>query len=326
MTNDTSNPFYDAWLSASEQLMKTQTSWFTSFVDASEDTASASEVVERAKKNWDQCEAQFNSWVSAADQWSSESYASNEGNNDSFEKLKRLLNPETFLRSGVDEINQVFKRFAEGPDFADIGVLEKKFMRTSQDWLDLRDASAEYQTIITKAWTQAFDLYVQEVSQYSNEDAVDTHEMMQLWLKIANNSLIQVQRSEEFLLAQRKLFKTNTQYKLKQREIIEAWCESLTMPTRTEVDDLHRMVYELRREVRQLKAQLKPQQKQTQSTTTSKPAKKISKKVAKKASKKAVKKVAKKTTKKAAAKTNTRATATKKNITKKTNKKSKKST
>jgi len=281
MTDNTSNPFYDAWLSTSDQLMKAQTSWFTNFVEASEGTSSASEVIDRAKQNWDQCQAQFNSWVSATEQWSSniKSYSdkSDEPNNDSFEKLKRLLNPETFLRSGVDEINQVFKRFAEGPDFADIGVIEKKFMRTSQDWLNLRNASAEYQSIISKAWAQAFDVYTKEFSKQSNEEPIDTHEMMQLWLKTANNSLIQVQRSEEFLAAQRKLFKTNTQYKLKQREIIEAWCENFTMPTRTEVDDLHRMVYDLRREVRQLKAQLK-----TKSRTTKKRAKKKTSKKSKK--------------------------------------------
>ena len=262
MTDNASNPFYDAWLSSSEQLLKAQQSWFDNFNITSQETAiDASDVIERAKQNWDQCEAQFNSWVSAADQWSSSKPFSKESgsddSSDAFEKLKRLLNPETFLRSGVDEINQVFKRYAEGPDFADIGVLEKKFMRTSQDWLNLRNASAEYQTVITKAWAQAFDIYTKEVSNQPEESAANAHEMMQLWLKIANDCLIQVQRSDEFLEAQRKLFKTNTQYKLKQREIIEAWCENFTMPTRTEVDDLHRMVYELRREVRQLKVQLR---------------------------------------------------------------------
>ena len=261
MTDNASNPFYDAWLSSSEQLLKVQQSWFDNFNITSPETVDASDVIERAKQNWDQCEAQFNSWVSAADQWSSSKPFFNESGSDdssgAFEKLKRLLNPETFLRSGVDEINQVFKRYAEGPDFADIGVLEKKFMRTSQDWLNLRNASAEYQMVITKAWAQAFDIYTKEVSNQPEESTANAHEMMQLWLKIANDCLIQVQRSDEFLKAQRKLFKTNTQYKLKQREIIEAWCENFTMPTRTEVDDLHRMVYELRREVRQLKVQLK---------------------------------------------------------------------
>jgi len=297
MTDDTSNPIYDAWLSASEQFLQSQTSWFSNFVDAPEGSTSASEVIERAKQNWDQCEAQFNSWVCAADEWSSSNFDVNEesASNIAFEKLKRLLNPETFLRSGVDEINQVFKRFAEGPDFADFGVLEKKFMRTSQDWLNLRNASAEYQTVISKAWAQAFDIYTKEFSSHSKDGVIDTHEMMQLWLKVANNTLIQVQRSEEFLVAQRKLFKTNTQYKLKQREIIETWCEHYTMPTRTEVDDLHRMVYDLRREVRELKSQLKvkpqsqPIKSESTKTKTAKKSRTVKKRSKKKASKKSVK-------------------------------------
>ena len=297
MTDDTSNPLYDAWLSASEQFLQTQTSWFTNFVDASEGSVSASEVIERAKKNWDQCEAQFNSWVAAADEWlpSNLHVNNDDASNAAFEKLKRLLSPETFLHSGVDEINQVFKRFAEGPDFADFGVLEKKFMRTSQDWLDLRNASAEYQTVITQAWAQAFDIYTKEFSSQSKGGDFDAHEMMQLWLKVANDSLIQVQRSEEFLAAQRKLFKTNTQYKLKQREIIEAWCEHYIIPTRTEVDDLHRMVYDLRREVRQLKSELKvssqPQQAKSEPTQIKTPTKSriVKKRSKKKTSKKKTK-------------------------------------
>jgi len=265
MANSTtsSNPFFEAWLSGSEQLMRTQSNWFTNFADVTH-SADATEVVEHAKKNWDQCESQFNSWLAAVEQWSPNGMGTMTGvadsehlnSNDAFEKLKIMLNPETFLSSGVDELNQVFQRLAEGPDFADIGVLEKKFMRTGQDWANLRNANAEYQMVIAKAWANAFDCYVKELSSQAKGEQLSFHEMMQRWLKVANASLIQVQRSEEFLVAQRKLFKTNTQYKLKQREVVEAWCESYTMPTRSEVDDLHQMVYELRREVRQLKTQL----------------------------------------------------------------------
>lgn len=257
-----SNPFFDAWVSSSEQMMQAQSNWFTK-ADSPAESADVSDVVAHAKQNWDQCETQFNSWVTASEQWfpkgmgmPKESSASTAGEPmDAFEKLKLMLNPATFLSSGIDELNQVFQRLADGPDFADIGVLEKKFMRTGQDWSNLCNANAEYQTVIATAWGQAFDRYVKEQAAEPQSDAVDLDEMMQRWLKVANESLIETQRSDEFLAAQRKLFKTNTQYKLKQREIIEAWCEAYTMPTRSEVDDLHRMVYELRRELRQLKKQ-----------------------------------------------------------------------
>jgi polyhydroxyalkanoate synthesis regulator phasin len=259
-----SNPFFDAWMSGSEQMMKAQANWFTN-VESAAESENVSEVVDLAKQNWQQCEAQFNSWVSASDQWFPKSmkmqrdnmYSSAGDPVDAFEKLKLMLNPATFLSSGIDELNQVFQRLADGPDFADIGVLEKKFMRTGQDWSNLCNANAEYQTVISSAWAQAFDRYVKSEADVPQNESIDLDEMMQRWLKVANESLIEAQRSDEFLAAQRKLFKTNTQYKLKQREIIEAWCEAYTMPTRSEVDDLHRMVYELRRELRQLKKQAK---------------------------------------------------------------------
>lgn len=258
----TSNPFFDAWVSNSEQMMRAQASWFTNVAETAE-SADVSEVVDLAKQNWDQCEAQFNTWVTASDQWfpagmkpSQQKSGSTAGESaQAFEKLKLMLNPATFLSSGIDELNQVFQRLADGPDFADIGVLEKKFMRTGQDWSNLCNANAEYQTVIATAWGQAFDRYLKEQASEPQGESIDLDGMMQRWLKVANESLIQAQRSDEFLAAQRKLFKTNTQYKLKQREIIEAWCEAYTMPTRSEVDDLHLMVYELRRELRQLKKQ-----------------------------------------------------------------------
>jgi polyhydroxyalkanoate synthesis regulator phasin len=266
-----SNPFFDAWFSNSEQLMRAQANWFSNVAETAQ-SPDVSEVVGLAKQNWDQCEAQFNSWVTASDQWfppgmkpSHEKTAGSAGESaHAFEKLKLMLNPATFLSSGIDELNQVFQRLADGPDFADIGVLEKKFMRTGQDWSNLCNANAEYQTVIATAWGQAFDRFLKEEADEPQVESIDLDRMMQRWLKVANESLIQAQRSDEFLAAQRKLFKTNTQYKLKQREIIEAWCEAYTMPTRSEVDDLHLMVYQLRRELRQLKKQVHSSKNQAQ--------------------------------------------------------------
>jgi polyhydroxyalkanoate synthase subunit PhaE len=40
---------------------------------------------------------------------------------------------------------------------------------------------------------------------------------------------------------------------LQERKMAEAWCEAAHVPTRTEVDELHRTVTELRRELRRLR-------------------------------------------------------------------------
>ncbi len=291
MSEQTSNPYFDAWVSGTEQMIQAQSDWFSRFSDSSE-PADMTDVLANAKKHWQQCQQQFDSWSTAAEQWFPKQMNNVQGSGFSdggasaklFEKLKTMLNPETFLNSGVDELNQVFQRLAEAPDFADIGVFEKKFMRASNDWMNLQEANAQYQTVITKAWSKAFDAYIK---LYPKDDSEDNskkpdnyEEMMKQWLNIANGSLIQTQRSDEFLDAQRKVFKASTEYKRKQREIVEAWCESYSIPTRTEVDDLHRMVYELRREVRQLQTQYKKVDKELLDLKAQKVKKPVKKKVA----------------------------------------------
>ena len=71
--------------------------------------------------------------------------------------------------------------------------------------------------------------------------------MLDRWLVIANDELIRTQRTDEFLKAQRELLAAGVTYRLKERELVEVWCETHSIPTRTEVDDLHRTVHELRR-------------------------------------------------------------------------------
>ena len=59
-------------------------------------------------------------------------------------------------------------------------------------------------------------------------------------------------RSDEFLEAQRKMTRSATEYRLQEREIAEAFCGMHHIPTRTEMDEVQRAVYELRRDWRAL--------------------------------------------------------------------------
>jgi hypothetical protein len=76
---------------------------------------------------------------------------------------------------------------------------------------------------------------------------------LDLWLATANTRLLEMQRSNEFLEAQRRLLSASMDYRLKLREMAEELCELYQVPGRSEVDELARLVHELRREVRALK-------------------------------------------------------------------------
>ena len=145
------------------------------------------------------------------------------------------------------------------PDFADAGVIEKLFLKSSDDWLNVRDASSNYQAIIAESWMNTYNNYVQDVNRFfeNQPEEMNFQSLLDHWLKLANEEMIKVQRSDEFLKVQNKLVDATAKYKLTQRELMESWCEMHDIPTRTEVDDLHKIVHDLRKEVRNLKRKLK---------------------------------------------------------------------
>ena len=77
-------------------------------------------------------------------------------------------------------------------------------------------------------------------------------ELTDVWIDIANDTLVETHRTPEFLEAQRRLTRSGVACRLQEREIAEAFCEMQQIPTRTEMDEVQREVYELRRRLRAL--------------------------------------------------------------------------
>src|SRR4051812_16302566 len=77
--------------------------------------------------------------------------------------------------------------------------------------------------------------------------------VLTLWVETANEVLLETQRSEAFLTTQRDLIKASSELRLAQQELAAFYSEMFGYPTRTELDDVHRTVTELRRELRALK-------------------------------------------------------------------------
>ena len=77
-----------------------------------------------------------------------------------------------------------------------------------------------------------------------------------IWGETANEVLLETQRSDEFLETQREVLKASTDLRLAQRTIAEFYSEMFGYPTRAELDDVHKAVTELRRELRALKRSL----------------------------------------------------------------------
>jgi polyhydroxyalkanoate synthase subunit PhaE len=248
----TGNPFFDAWMDAGRRFLTPN----AAATPPTFGTPSIADAMTRTEENWQLCQRQAADWVKASSRWLTSDSSTGKAEGIAEETLRRMLDPTRFLFAGTDEINQAIQRLVEGPEFADIGTIERQLLKATGEWLALREASAAYRGVTAGAWTRAFQTFSKETAKDPKLLQQGFRTVLDRWLGIANDELIRTQRTDKFLKAQRELLAAGVAYRLKERELVEVWCETHSIPTRTEVDDLHRTVHELRGQVRALTARL----------------------------------------------------------------------
>ena len=119
----------------------------------------------------------------------------------------------------------------------------------------MRRHSLEHNTVMLEAWMKAAGDFAKTLNERAErgETLECSREVTALWVETANEILLEAQRSDAFLKTQRDLLKASTDLRLAQQELAEFYSEMFGYPTRTELDDVHKTVTELRRELRAFK-------------------------------------------------------------------------
>lgn len=244
----TGNPFVDAWSSAFFQGSEAMASG-TGAVDWTE-------AIHEAEANWTLCHRQAEDWMKTVGRQMTPGGESGSAEGIAGETLRRMLDPTQFLAAGTDDANRAIQRLVEGPEFTDIATLERHVLKATGEWIALRQASAAFKAITAGAWTRAFATFSQETVAGRSPMSDGPRAVLDRWLKVANAELIRTQRTDAFLKAQRDLLTAGVDYRLKERALVELWCEKHSIPTRTEIDDVHRTLHDMRAQIRQLKSQV----------------------------------------------------------------------
>jgi len=166
------------------------------------------------------------------------------------ELLQKIMDPQEWLSvSGYTD--QSIQQLVEGPKFADIGQLESKFAALFKSWTDLRTRALEQSTIRLAAYAKAAQEFTGKLREMAKDKPLETRaQLVGLWVDVANRHLLEAQRSPEYLENQRELLRASTGFKRAQTELSDYYGEAFGIPTRGEIDDLTRIVADLKREVR----------------------------------------------------------------------------
>lgn len=165
------------------------------------------------------------------------------------EAMKQLFNPDEWRRAG-SIFDLGIEKLTEGPNFATLWDLDRKVLNAQKLWLQRTKDAEDYGAVIRSAWNAAFERFMAEINDPEGAPITSGRALLDLWLENANAALVAMHRSKEFLEVQRRMTRSSAEYRLKEREIAEAFCEIHHMPTRSEMDEVQRDVAQLRRAMR----------------------------------------------------------------------------
>lgn len=176
-----------------------------------------------------------------------------------------------------DAFERTFGGLLQSPGLGMTRELNEKIARGFDTWLDFRRASAGYQAKLADVWAEAFEQLIHEMADLSERGEMvgSVRDLLLLWGQVADRVFVRTFRTDDYVQIQGRMLNAAMAYRVRMREVMEYVLTALDLPTRNEVDEAHRNIYELRREVKALKKELaalkKPAPKAT-SRRKSKPA------------------------------------------------------
>jgi len=155
---------------------------------------------------------------------------------------------------GGSQVGETIRRLTEGPRLADLGSIERRMGRLMEQWLAVQAAARAYEAVVAGAWGEATRRYGSEMAELQRRGTApaDAKAALKSWLDIANRTLLETHRSPKFLEAQGELLRKGMEFLLVEREVVEAMVEPAGLPTRSEIDEVHRSLQDLKRRVRTL--------------------------------------------------------------------------
>ncbi|MBO4228542.1 poly(R)-hydroxyalkanoic acid synthase subunit PhaE [Bradyrhizobium neotropicale] len=152
---------------------------------------------------------------------------------------------------------EAIERMANGPRVADVLDLARKLPHLTAAWSELQSRLAVYQVVASRPWMRAAQQYNARKPQGGEAgESAGWRAQLGAWNELANEELIANLRSEEFLVAQKKLLQAATEFSARQLAVLDTIAAALGIPTQRDFDEVTCQLTELRREMRALEGRV----------------------------------------------------------------------
>lgn len=133
-----------------------------------------------------------------------------------------------------------------------------KLLRAFDDWVKLYRALADYQLLEADIQYRGFVALMEKLVTLAQagKPIKTWREFQTQWAIAADDVFEKAFCEEENLKIRGRFINALNRYRVQQQGLIEEWLKTFDLPTRSEVDEIHQTVYQLRKEVKALKKHL----------------------------------------------------------------------
>lgn len=181
----------------------------------------------------------------------------------SLEPLSKISLGDT---SGLLELNNLywdlyqrsFGSFVQAPSLGLNRELNAKLMDGFDAWTKLYKATLDYQVVISDIQLRSFDALMKKLVELAEkgQKVENWRDFQTLWSQVADDVFAEAFKSENNLKLRGNFINALNAYRVYQQEIMELNMKVLNAPLRSEVDEIHQSIYELKKEIKALKKQL----------------------------------------------------------------------
>lgn len=171
----------------------------------------------------------------------------------------------------MDAFDGTFGRYASAPSVGYSREMNERVWRGFEAWVAVRRASTDFQNEMTNTGFHTYEKMLRElVEKGEREEKVTTlRELFDLWIDMGEAAYGELFATDGFAELQGRLVNASMQYQMRSRELEEELLKAMGQPTRAEIDQVHRHVYDLRVEVRYMKRDRAAAQEQIETLAAS---------------------------------------------------------
>ncbi len=150
---------------------------------------------------------------------------------------------------------QTWGRMANMPSMGLTRELNETINRGFVLWQENQQVSLEYQLLLGGAMLNAFETFMQQLvaKAKAGEVVKDQKELLTLWVTVADEAFLELFHSEQYAVVQSRYVNSSMALRQQQQTLTEVGLRMVNLPTQSSLDEAHKNIFELRKEVKALK-------------------------------------------------------------------------